>query len=139
MQVPILFASIGPTAIIVVHEPHRKKAFPLALVLGHTVGATAGLVSLLLFGLYGTPSVMTAGFTWQRIAATSLAIAITTSFNEGTRFYHPPAGATTLLISLGLLSSPIQLLSLAIGIGVVTAITVLYRAALLKYAAPFLQ
>jgi CBS-domain-containing membrane protein len=133
MQLPILFASIGPTAIIVVHEPHRRRAFPVALVLGHAVGTIAGLFALLVFGLYGAPSVITEGFTWQRVGATSVAIAITTSFSEGTRFYHPPAGATTLLISLGLVSTPIQIFSLAIGIGIITAITVVYRAFLLKY------
>jgi CBS-domain-containing membrane protein len=132
LQDPILFASLGPTAIIVVHEPYRKKSFPTALVLGHAVGATAGLVSLLFFGLYSSPSVIVEGFTWQRVGATSMAIAITTFFGEETRFYHPPAGATALLISLGLLSSPIQILSFAIGIGLITAMTVAYRGLIIK-------
>lgn len=124
---PILFASIGPTVIIVVHRPDMRYTRPRVIILGHGVAMLAGVGGLLLFGLYGQPSAITAGFDFQRIGATSFAMAVTGVFGEETSFYHPPAGATALLVALGILSSPVQLLSVGTGIVLVALFAALYE------------
>lgn len=124
---PLLFASIGPTVIIVVHRPDMRYTRPRVIILGHGVAILAGVGGLLLFGLYGAPSAIIGGFDLQRIGATSFAMAVTGVFGEETSFYHPPAGATALLVALGILSSPVQLLSISIGILLVAFFAALYE------------
>lgn len=48
-------------------------------------------------------------------------MALTTFLSTWIRRPHPPAGATTLIVSLGVLSTPPQLLSMAGAILLVTA------------------
>lgn len=124
---PLLFASIGPTVIIVVHRPDIRYTRPQVIILGHGVAILAGVCGLLLFGLYGQPSAIIAGFDLQRIGATCFAMAVTGFFGEETSFYHPPAGATALLVALGILSSPVQLLSIGMGVVLVALFAALYE------------
>lgn len=55
------------------------------------------------------------------MAAAALSVALTTLVLTLLRKPHPPAGATTLIVSLGILSSPAQLLSMAGAILLITA------------------
>ncbi|MGO4435525.1 HPP family protein, partial [Paenarthrobacter sp. RAF9] len=50
------------------------------------------------------------------LLAGALSVALTTLVLTWARKPHPPAGATTLIVSLGILTSPAQLLSMAAAI-----------------------
>ncbi|MBG6226463.1 CBS-domain-containing membrane protein [Arthrobacter sp. CAN_A2] len=54
--------------------------------------------------------------------AGALSVALTTLVLTWAKTPHPPAGATTLIVSLGILTSPAELLSMA---GAIIFITVL--------------
>lgn len=123
---PFLFASAGPTAIIAANNPYRKETTFSSITLGHAFGLFAGIVALLVFGLYES-SRSAEIFSWSRLGATSLAMGATAIFSEKSPFPHPPAGATTLLISLGILSGLADLAIIMIGIVIIATITVFYK------------
>lgn len=125
---PFLFASVGPTAIIVAYNPLRQDTRFSSIILGHIVGIFSGLGALVLFGLYGLSySAIEEGFTWARVGATSVAMIVTTIFFQKTPFYHPPAAATTLLVSLGILSEPVQVVFVIAGVVIIATIARFYK------------
>jgi hypothetical protein len=78
------------------------------------------VTALALFGLFDTPSVLDAGVTMPRIGAAALSVALVALVLPPLKASHPPAGATTLLISLGLLDEPGQIAAIATGVVLLT-------------------
>jgi CBS-domain-containing membrane protein len=126
-KMPFLFPSIAPTAISVIHRPSMKQNRPTSIIGGHFIGIIVAVILLMVFGLYHEPSTLQAGFTVNRVLVCALAIGITTTFEENTPFYHPPAGATTLIVALGLMTQPLQLLGIAIGIIMISILAAVYE------------
>lgn len=126
-HLPLLFPSLGPTAISVITRPALRQNRPASLIGGHFFGAGVALSLLFLFGIYGAPSTLEAGFTQTRILVVALSIGITTIFEEETPLYHPPAAATTLLVSLGVMSTPIDVISILIGVVLLTIGAAIYE------------
>ncbi len=120
LKYPLLFPSLAPTVFHIFRSPLDAGASPRNTITGHFVGLIVGFISLAIFGLLNTPSVIQEGATLPHIwaAALSLAVAegILISFNRP----HPPAATTTLLVSLGIFKSFTELLSLAGGILLLT-------------------
>ncbi len=84
---------------------------------GHAIGLGAGYLALWLFGLHHAPSTMSeAGLTWHRALAAALSLALTGGAMVLFRVAHPPAAATTLIVSLGFVSSPFNLVVIEGGI-----------------------
>jgi hypothetical protein len=72
------------------------------VTVGHAIGLCAGLASLFLFQAQATPAVMIAqALSPERVAASALAVASTIALQTLFCAPHPPAAATTLLITLG--------------------------------------
>lgn len=111
LKYPLLFPSLAPTVFHIFRSPLDAGASPRNTITGHFVGLIVGFISLAVFGLLNTPSVIQEGATLPHIwaAALSLAVAegILISFNRP----HPPAATTTLLVSLQV----IQRVALACG------------------------
>lgn len=76
----------------------------------------------MIFGLVGAPSVLDAGMTVPRIGAAALSIALTTAVLIILSASHPPAGATTLIVGLGLLATPALLAVMALGVILLTIV-----------------
>lgn len=109
---PWLFPSLGPTAMLFFESPDQESARPLNTLIGHVVGILVGLGCLWLFGMSGAPPAPVGGLTTGYVAAGTLSVAMTTLALTLLRRPHPPAGASTLIVSLGILTSPSQLLSM---------------------------
>lgn len=109
---PFIFPSLGPTAYLIFHRPNAAASSPRNTVLGHLVGAVSGLFSLWICGLWDAPNALVGGVTLPRALAAALSLGGTSAFMTWFRVGHPPAGATTLIVSLGLMSSPWQLVIL---------------------------
>lgn len=109
---PLVFPSLGPTAFMLFYQPTSPAACPRNAILGHLIGIVAGYVSLLVFGLQHAPPALTGGVTWAWIGSSSLSLSLTAGAMIWLRVPHPPAGATTLIVSLGILPRPIQLAAL---------------------------
>lgn len=106
---PMVFPSLGPTAFLLFYKPLEPPASPRNTVLGHRVGASAGWISLVFFGLAGLPGSGLGEIGWARMGAAALSIGITIGVMELCDVPHPPAGATTMIVSLGLMSELWQL------------------------------
>jgi CBS-domain-containing membrane protein len=106
---PFVFPSLGPTAFLFFYTPLAAAASPRNAVCGHLIGAVAGWVSLAAFGLLDVGPAMAVGVTAARVGAAALSLGLTSGLMVLCRVPHPPAGATTLIVSLGLLRTPTHL------------------------------
>jgi CBS domain-containing membrane protein len=133
-DVPALFPSLGPTAFLLFSTPMLASACPRNTIEGHFIGVTAGYLSLVLFGLTDSPSTLVEGVTAARVGAAALSLALTSGFMVWLQRPHPPAGATTLIVSLGVLDEPWQLAVLMLAVVLMVAQGfVINRAAGLDY------
>lgn len=106
---PLIFPSLGPTAFLLFYTPTAPAASPRNTICGHAIGATAGYLSLVLFGLTDAGPALAEGVTAGRVGAAALSLGLTSGVMVWAKVPHPPAGATTLIISLGILTTPQQL------------------------------
>jgi hypothetical protein len=120
LKQPWLFPSLGPTVMIFFESPRQRSSRPLNTVVGHLVGIAAGYACYLAFGLNGAPSAPVGGLTPAYLAAGALSVALTTVVLTLLALPHPPAGATTLIVSLGILAKPVDLLDLACAVVLIT-------------------
>ena len=113
---PFIFPSLGPTAFLLFYTPTAPAASPRNTVLGHLIGATAGYVSLAVFGLLEAGPALSVGVSWGRVGAAALSLGLTAGLMVWLRVPHPPAGATTLIVSLGLITTIPELAVLMLGV-----------------------
>lgn len=104
-QEPFIFPSVGASAFILFYRPLVAAASPRNVLLGHSIGVLTGWASLWLFGLLGAPSAFDVGMDSLRVAATALGMGLACGLMVWLRAAHPPAAATSLLVSMGLISS----------------------------------
>jgi CBS domain-containing membrane protein len=109
---PFIFPSLGPTAFLFFYTPTAPSASPRNTLIGHAIGAIAGYLSLVVTGLTNAGPAFAVGVTWPRVIAAALSLGLTAGLMVLLKSPHPPAGATTLIVSLGILSHPWQLLLL---------------------------
>ena len=114
---PLIFPSLGPTAFLFFFTPRAPTASPRNTIIGHLIGVVAGYVSLVIFGLTDHGPAFAEGVTWARVGAAALSLALTSGFMVWLLSPHPPAGATTLIVSLGIMSQPSQLAFLMLAVG----------------------
>ena len=114
---PLIFPSLGPTAFLLFFTPRAPTASPRNTIIGHLIGVVAGYVSLVIFGLTDHGPAFDEGVTWARVGAAALSLALTSGFMVWLLAPHPPAGATTLIVSLGIMPRPSQLAFLMLAVG----------------------
>jgi CBS-domain-containing membrane protein len=117
---PFIFPSLGPTAFLFFYTPRAPSASPRNTLVGHTIGVLAGYLSLLVTGLTTAGPALAVGVTWPRVIAAALSLGLTAGLMVLCKSPHPPAGATTLIISLGILTKPWQLALLLIAVVLLT-------------------
>lgn len=100
----LLFPPLGATAFLMFASPRAPAASPRNTLFGYLIGLGAGFVSLACTGLLAAPSVLAGGVDGARVVAGALSIALTSVAMVRLRCVHPPAGATTLVVSLGLVT-----------------------------------
>jgi hypothetical protein len=122
LKQPWLFPSLGPTIMVIAETPRQPAAHPRNVLAGHLVGVAAGYLALLVTGLTAAPAVVQQGVTVPRIVAACLSLALTALVLQVLGTPHPPAGATTLIVSLGILKTPTQLLAVLLSVLLVTAV-----------------
>jgi len=126
---PWLFPSLGPTLMVLAETPREPPAAPRSVLLGHGVALGAGWLALAVTGLLDAPSVLQQGITAARICAAVLSLVLTATVLIAIRAPHPPAGATTLIVSLGLLHTAGQLLVMAASVTVILIAAIATRVA----------
>lgn len=116
---PLAVPSLGPTAFLIFDYPRRPSASPRNAVLGHAIGLTAGYVALLAFGLGRAPSTLQGGLTAERAAAAGLSLGLTAGLMALLNLPHPPAAATTLIVSLGFVTKLAEMGALMGGVVII--------------------
>ena len=122
LRQPWLFPSLGPTVMLFFSAPRLPSSRPRNALVGHAVGLAAGYGAYLAFGLPGSSPAPVGGLTFRYVLAAVVAVAVTTFVLHLIGLQHPPAGATTLIVALGILATPVALLDM---LGAVVLITVL--------------
>jgi CBS-domain-containing membrane protein len=117
---PLVFPSLGATAFLFFETPMAEVASPRNTIIGHYTGALVATFWLFVFGLQHHPNVLVEGFSFARAAAVALSVACTGGILRLLRAAHPPAGATTVIVSAGLLHTAHQLAALAAGVALLT-------------------
>lgn len=115
-QEAFIFPSLGATAFILFYVPLAQPASPRNTLCGHFIGALMGLVALALFDLQDAPSAFTGGVDLARVGAAAVSLGLTSCLMVMFGVAHPPAGATALIVSLGLMPDPAQLPVLMAGV-----------------------
>lgn len=60
-QMPLLLASLGPTAYEQTEMPHLRSSRPYNVVIGHMVALAAGFLAIALVHAWNAPKVLSAG------------------------------------------------------------------------------
>jgi CBS-domain-containing membrane protein len=113
---PFVFPSLGPTAFLLFYTPLLPAASPRNTLGGHAIGAAAGYLSLIVFGLTDASPALATHVTASRVGAAALSLGLTSGAMVWARVPHPPAGATTLIVSLGIFREPGQLVVLMVAV-----------------------
>ncbi|WP_435075548.1 HPP family protein [Halorubrum sp. HHNYT27] len=118
---PFIFPSLGPSAFVLAFDARNERGRSARIVGSHLIGGVAGLAAWWLIApgvsLTATPAAFSpAGF---RLAASATASVVATSWAMiATDAIHAPACATTLIVSLGLLSTPREVAIIVVSVTV---------------------
>jgi hypothetical protein len=125
---PWLLPSLGPTAVLAGEMPAHPVTRAWNTIVGHAGGLLAGFAGVLIAGAVNDPVVMVDHvLTPGRVLASVIAIAVTVLAGALLRASHPPAAATTLLVSLGSLRTIEDAMNLMLGVVVITVAAALIR------------
>lgn len=134
---PWLLPSLGPSAVLVALSPAHPTARVWNTLIGHLLGILAGFAGIALAGAAAAPSPIVQGeLTTSRVLAATIAVAVTVMLTTLARASHPPAAATTLLVSLGAVATAEKALSLFAGVVVVAVAGELLRRVRLERRSP---
>ncbi len=118
---PFVFPSLGPTAYLFFFSPQTESASPRNAVLGHLIGLICGFAAYRITGMHPFPQGFGGEVYWPRILASALALALTGAIMVMLHVNHPPAGATTMIVSLGILAKPEYLVIIEIAVVLLAA------------------
>lgn len=102
---PFVFPSLGPTAYLFFFNPLSEASSPRNTILGHAIGLICGFGAFHLAAIHAPCCYPGPSIYWSRILAAGLSLSFTGALMVLLRVTHPPAGATTLIVSLGILST----------------------------------
>lgn len=119
-RTPFVFPSLGPTAFLFFFNPTRPSASPKNTLCGHAIGIVCGYAALCFTGLQGQEPALVEGVNLDRVIAAALSLAATSALMVLLNVPHPPAGATTLIVSLGIVQQPFALFIMEVAVALMT-------------------
>ncbi len=117
---PFVFPSLGPTAYLFFFSPLAEASSPRNTILGHAIGLICGYGAFALTVASSPPFGMHPGVQGARVLAAALSLSATGALMALFRVSHPPAGATTLIVSLGIISQPRELVIIEVAVILLT-------------------
>lgn len=118
---PFVFPSLGPTAYLLFIAPLQANSCPRNTIFGHAIGLACGYGAYVVTGVATVPYGVHPGVYWPRILAAALSLSLTGALMVLLRADHPPAGATTLIVSLGIISEPKELVIIEVAVFLLVA------------------
>lgn len=136
-HLPLLFPSLGPTIFIHIVTPQQEAARVWNTLVGHAIGIFAAIGSLWIFGAMTLPVAMSVDhITWNRMAASVLAVSLTILGQGVCKANHAPAAATTLLLSLGGFHADVETVGIiCAGVVICTGVSEIFQKILSKNVA----
>jgi hypothetical protein len=107
---PLVFPSLGPTAFMLFHDPNAEASSARNTILGHAIGIACGFAALWMTGLASAAPTMSENLNLARVLCAAIALGSTGLLMSVLKLWHPPAGATTLIVALGFITQPYHLL-----------------------------
>jgi CBS-domain-containing membrane protein len=117
---PFVFPSLGPTAYLFFFSPLAEASSPRNTILGHAIGLICGYAAFALTIASSPPFAMHPGVHGPRVLAAALSLSATGALMALFRVSHPPAGAMTLIVSLGIISQPKELVIIEVAVILLT-------------------
>lgn len=134
LHTPFVFPSLGPTAILFFFHPMSASASPRHALYGHAIGILCAYGSLVVVGLEHAAAGPSEPMDMRRLLAVALSLGATAFFMVLLKVAHAPAGATTLIISMGLITQPWHLAVLEFAVALLCLQAICFnRLAGLKY------
>ena len=125
---PWLLPSLGPTAVLAGEMPAHPVSRTWNTTVGHAGGLLAGFAGVFLAGAMNDPVVLVDHvLTPGRVLASVIAIALTVLAGALLRASHPPAAATTLLVSLGSIRTALDSANVLLGVLLITLLAAMVR------------
>ncbi len=118
---PFIFPSLGPTAYLFFFSPLAEASSPRNTIPGHAIGLICGYAAYALSAASSPPFGLHPGVHGPRVLAAALSLSATGALMALFRVSHPPAGATTLIVSLGIISQPKELVIIEVAVILLTA------------------
>jgi CBS domain-containing membrane protein len=118
---PFVFPSLGPTAYLFFFSPMAEASSPRNTILGHAIGLICGYAAYMLTVISGQPASMHGGIHGPTVLAAALSLSATGALMVLFKLSHPPAGATTLIVSLGIIFQPKDLIIIEVAVVLLTA------------------
>ncbi len=118
---PFVFPSLGPTAYLLFFTPLGRTSSPRNTIIGHVIGLVCGYAAFAVTGAAALPFGEHSGIFWPRVLAAALSLSATGAFMVLLDVSHPPAGATTLIVSLGIISKPSELVIIEVAVFLLVA------------------
>ncbi len=117
---PFVFPSLGPTAYLFFFSPLAEASSPRNTLLGHAIGLICGYAAFVLTTGYSPPFATHGAIHGSRVLAAAVSLSATGALMVLFRVSHPPAGATTLIVSLGIISQPKELVIIEVAVVLLT-------------------
>ena len=118
---PFVFPSLGPTAYLFFFSPLAEASSPRNAILGHAIGLLCGYAAFAVTSGFGPTFAAHGEVHLPRVLAAALALSATGALMALFQVSHPPAGATTLIVALGIISQPRELIVIEIAVILLTA------------------
>ena len=118
--VPFVFPSLGPTAYQLFFSPLAPSSALRHAFIGHAIGLICGYLAFRLSRIPMLLVLASREFDWRLVLAAALSLAVTAALMILARVSHAPAGATTLIVSLGMITQPSHLVVMELAIVVLT-------------------
>jgi CBS domain-containing membrane protein len=113
---PFVFPSLGPTAYLFFFSPLAEASSPRNAILGHAIGLMCGYAAFAVTSGFGPTFAAQGEVHLPRVLAAALALSATGALMALFRVNHPPAGATTLIVALGIIFQPRELIVIEIAV-----------------------
>lgn len=116
---PFIFPSLGPSAFLLAFERRGEQTQTYRVVGSHLIGGVAGLFaySLVADGVSLTAIPPPGSMHGLRLELSGILSIVLTSWGMiASDTVHAPACATTLIVSLGLLSTPLQVATIVVSV-----------------------
>jgi CBS domain-containing membrane protein len=121
---PLVYPPIGATAFLIFSMPQLPSASPRNAIGGQVCGVAGGAVALTAFGLLHRHGGVTSAMSGERVGAIAVAVLLATALMLAFRVLHPPAGATALMISLGIVIAPAEWLEFLVAVVLICGLAI---------------